>query len=116
VDRGGKFKERARLGIRFQTLVLADGTRLPVNTETIYRYGKAPANTSAAKIGGGAVVGAIIGGIVGGGKGAAIGATTGAGAGSASVMMSDRDVAEFPAGAEVTARVLAPVTVTVEHE
>ena len=26
VERGGKFKERARLGIRFHTLVLADGT------------------------------------------------------------------------------------------
>ncbi|HEX7798243.1 MAG TPA: hypothetical protein VF456_27960 [Vicinamibacterales bacterium] len=116
VDRGGKFKERARLGIRFQTLVMADGTRLPVTTETIYRYGNDRANTSAAKIGGGAVVGAIIGGIIGGGKGAAIGATTGAGAGTASVATSDRDAAVFPAGAEVTARILSPVTVTVEHE
>lgn len=116
VDRGGKFKERARLGIRFQTLVLADGTRLPITTETIYRFGNAPANTSAAKIGGGAVVGAIIGGIIGGGKGAAIGATTGAGAGTASVMTSDRDEAVFPSGAEVTARILSPVTVTVERE
>jgi hypothetical protein len=116
VDRGGKFKERARLGIRFQTLVMADGTRLPITTETIYRFGNPPANQSAAKIGGGAVVGAIIGGIIGGGKGAAIGATTGAGAGTASVMTSDRDVAVFPAGAEVTARILNPVTVTVEHE
>ncbi len=116
VDRGGKFKERARLGIRFQTLVMADGTRLPITTETIYRYGNPPANTSAAKIGGGAVVGAIIGGIIGGGKGAAIGATTGAGAGTASVATGDRDVAVFPAGAEVTARILSPVTVTVERE
>lgn len=116
VDRGGKFKERARLGIRFQTLVLADGTRLPITTETIYRFGNPPTNKSAAKIGGGAVVGAIIGGIIGGGKGAAIGATTGAGAGTASVMTSDADVAVFPAGAEVTARILSPVTVTVERE
>ena len=116
VDRGGKFKERARLGIRFQTLVMADGTRLPITTETIYRLGNPPANASAAKIGGGAVVGAIIGGIIGGGKGAAIGATTGAGAGTASVATGDRDVAVFPAGAEVTARILSPVTVTVERE
>jgi hypothetical protein len=116
VDRGGKFKERARLGIRFQTFVMADGTRLPVTTETIYRFGNPPTNQSAAKIGGGAVVGAIIGGIIGGGKGAAIGATTGAGAGTASVMAGDRDVAVFPAGAEVTARILNPVTVTVERE
>jgi hypothetical protein len=116
VDRGGKFKERARLGIRFQTLVMADGTRLPITTETIYRFGNPPTNASAAKIGGGAVVGAIIGGIIGGGKGAAIGATTGAGAGTASVMTGDRDEAVFPAGAEVTARMLSPVTVTVERE
>ena len=116
VDRGGKFKERARLGIRFQTLVLADGTRVPITTDTIYRYGNPPANASAAKIGGGAVVGAIIGGIIGGGKGAAIGATTGAGAGTATVMAGDRDVAVFPAGAEVTARILSPVTVTVEQK
>jgi hypothetical protein len=116
VDRGGKFKERARLGIRFQTLVLADGTRVPITTDTIYRYGNPPANASAAKIGGGAVVGAIIGGIIGGGKGAAIGATTGAGAGTATVMAGDRDEAVLPAGAEVTARILSPVTVTVEQK
>jgi hypothetical protein len=116
VDRGGKFKDRARLGIRFQTLVLADGTRLPITTETIYRYGNAPGNVSAAKIGGGAAIGAIIGGIIGGGKGAAIGATTGAGAGTASVMTSDRDAAVFTSGTEVTARILSPVTVTVERQ
>jgi hypothetical protein len=114
VERGGKFKERARLGIRFHTLTLADGTRLPISTETIYRDGDAPGNGSAAKIGGGAVAGAILGAIIGGGKGAAIGATTGAGAGTAAVVASDRNAATFPAGAEVTARILSPVTVTVE--
>jgi hypothetical protein len=114
VERGGKFKDRARLGIRFHTLVLADGTRLPITTETIYRYGDAPGQQSATKIGGGAVVGAIIGAIAGGAKGAAIGASTGAGAGTAVVASGDRSVATFPAGAEVTARMLSPVTVTVE--
>ena len=69
VERGGKFKERARLAVRFHTLVLADGTRLPVSTEAITRSGDAPSNSSAAT---------------------------------------------FPAGAEVTARILAPVTVTIE--
>src|SRR6185436_18200090 len=51
VERGGKFKERARLGIRFNTLVLADGTRLQISTDTIYRDGEAPGNSSAAKVG-----------------------------------------------------------------
>lgn len=114
VERGGKFKERARLGIRFHTLVLADGTRLPITTETIFREGDAPGNSSTAKVGGGAVAGAILGAILGGAKGAAIGATTGAGAGTAAVVAGDRRAAEFPAGTEVTARMLSPVTVTIE--
>ena len=49
VERGGKFKDRARLGIRFHTLVLADGSRLPISTDTIYRYGDAPGDGSAKK-------------------------------------------------------------------
>jgi len=114
VERGGKFKEQARLGIRFHTLVMADGSRLPITTETIYRYGAQPGNGSAAKIGGGAAVGVILGAIIGGGKGAAVGAATGAGAGTAGTASGDRSEASFPAGAEVTARILSPVTVTLE--
>ncbi len=114
VDRGGKLRERARIGIRFQTLVLSDGTRLPVSTETIYRYGEPPGDRGAAKIAGGAVAGAILGAIINGGKGAAIGAAAGAGAGTTAVMSGERSAAVFPAGAEVTARILAPVTVTIE--
>jgi hypothetical protein len=113
VEHGGKFKDRARLGIRFHTLVLADGTRVPMTTETIYRYGEPPGNSSSKKIGGGTVVGAILGAIAGGAKGAAIGATAGAGAGSAAVAAGDRSAATFPAGAQVTARILSPVTVTI---
>ena len=116
VERGGKFKERARLGIRFTTLVLADGTRLPMNTETIYREGEAPGNSSAAKIGGGAIGGAIIGGILGGAKGAAIGATAGAGGGAAAVQIGDRQEVTLPAGSPMTVRLLAPLTVTVEQQ
>ena len=115
VERGGKLKERARLGIRFHTLALADGTRLPISTETIYRYGDAPGDASAKKIGGGAVAGAILGAIIGGGKGAAIGATAGAAGGGAVVMNGDRSEAVFQSGAEVTARIVSPVTVTIER-
>jgi hypothetical protein len=114
VDRGGKFKERARLGIRFHTLVLADGTRLPITTETIYRDGTAPGNQSAAKIGGGAVGGAILGAILGGAKGAVIGATTGAGAGTAVVEAGERNAATLPPGTPLTVRLISPVTVTIE--
>jgi hypothetical protein len=116
VERGGKFKESARLGIRFHTLLTPDGEEHPISTDTIFRYGDAPGNGTAAKIGGGAVAGAILGAIIGGGKGAAIGASTGAGAGTVAVATSDRSIATFPAGAEITARILAPISITVEHD
>ena len=114
VDKGGRLKDQARLGIRFHTIVLADGTRLPINTETIYRDGDSPAKESAAKIGGGAVGGAVLGAILGGKKGAIIGSTVGAGAGGAAVAASEPNAATLPAGSTVTVRMSAPATVTVE--
>ena len=114
VERGGKFKERARLGVRFHTLVLADGTRIPIATETIYREGEAPGNASSTKVGAAAVGGAILGAILGGSKGAAIGAGVGAGAGTAVVVAGDRNTATLAAGTAMTVRILQPITVTTE--
>jgi len=115
VERGGRLKERARLGVRFTSIVLADGTRLPIETDTIYREGDSPTSESAAKIGGAAIGGAIIGGILGGAKGAAIGSAVGAGGGSAAVMAGGRNAATLPSGTPVTVRVQDPVVVTVER-
>jgi len=114
VERGGKMKERARLGVRFHTVILADGTEVPLQTETVLREGEAPGNASAAKVGGGAIGGAILGAILGGGKGAAIGAGVGAGAGTAAVMAGGRRPAQIQAGSPMTVKVLSPVTVSVE--
>jgi hypothetical protein len=114
VERGGKVRERARLGIRFHTLVLGDGTTLPVRTETIYREGDSPARESAAKIGGATIGGAIIGGIFGGKKGAILGGSAGAAGGTAVVMSGDRSEASIQSGSTVTVRLSEPVTVTVE--
>lgn len=115
VERGGRLKDRARLGVRFTSIVLADGTRLPIATETVFREGDAPGGESAAKIGGGAIGGAIIGGILGGAKGAAIGGAIGAGGGTAAVLGGGRNAATLPAGTPVTVRVQDPVVVTVER-
>jgi len=115
VDRGGKFKERARIGIRFHTLVLADGTRIPIATETIYREGEGAGPSTSQKMGGGAVGGAILGAILGGGKGMAIGAAAGAGAGAAAVAAGDRNAATLPAGSPLTVRQVQPITVTSER-
>jgi hypothetical protein len=116
VERGGKIKERARLGIRFHTVVLADGSRLNIRTDSVVREGASPANESAAKIGGAAVGGAILGAILGGGKGAVIGGSVGAAGGTAAQMASGRNPAVLPAGTTVSVRVQQPVSVTVEKE
>jgi hypothetical protein len=114
VERGGKLKDRAKLGVRFTSIVLADGTRVPIETDTIVREGEGQGSASAAKIGGGAIGGAIIGGIIGGAKGAAIGSAAGAGAGSAAVMAGGRSTATLTAGSPVTVRLQQPATVTVD--
>jgi len=114
VERGGKVKQAARLGVRFHTLVLADGREVPLSTEPVYREGESPAADSARKIGGAAIGGAILGAIVGGGKGAVIGGATGAAGGSAVVMAGDRNAATLAAGSVVTVRLSAPATIDVE--
>ena len=115
VERGARVRERARLGVRFTSIVLGDGTRLPIDTQPIYRDGDSIRNENAAKIGGGAIGGAIIGGILGGAKGAAIGGALGGGAGTAAVAAAGRNAATLPSGAPVTVRIERPVTVTVER-
>ena len=114
VERGGKVREKARLGVRFHTLVLADGTTLPIRTEALLREGDSPAGESASKIGGAAVGGAILGAILGGKRGAILGGTAGAAGGTAAVMAGGRNPAVLESGSPVTVRLTSPVTVTVE--
>ena len=116
VDRGGRMKGKARLAIRFHTIVLADGTQVALKTDPVVREGESPGGESAAKVGGAAIGGAILGAILGGGKGAAIGGAVGAGAGTAAAMTNDRSPATLTAGTTVTVRMQAPVTVTVQKE
>ena len=116
VERGGKMKTAARIGVRFHTLVLADNTRMPIHTEAIYREGKSPGNESAAKVGGAAVGGAILGAILGGGKGAAIGGAVGAAGGTGAVMAGGRNPAILASGTSLTVRLSQPVTVVVERD
>ena len=116
VVRGGKVRERARLSIRFHTVVVGNGDRLALRTDAITREGTSPGRESATKIGAGAVGGAILGAILGGGKGAAIGAGVGAGGGTAAVMAGDRNIVTIPAGSTVSVRIQQPVSVTVDKE
>jgi hypothetical protein len=115
VDKGGKLKSPARLGIRFHTLVLTDGSEVALHTEPIYREGESPTGNSTKRIGGAAIGGAILGGILGGSKGAILGGTTGAAGGTAVVMAGDRNPAVLAPGTIVTARLSAPATITVQR-
>jgi len=116
IEHGGRFKDRARVGVRFETLILGDNTRVPIHTETIFRNGEPPTGEAASKIGASAVLGAILGGVIGGRKGAAIGGAAGAAGGTAAVMAGGVNEATIPAGTPLSLRLTAPVTVLVERD
>jgi hypothetical protein len=115
VDRGGKFRERPRLGLRFDTMILTDGTRLSIKTDTIYREGDSPSADATAKVGAGTVAGAILGAVLGGKKGAAIGGAAGAAGGVATVMSGDGNETAIRAGAPLTVRLADDLTVLVQR-
>ena len=115
VERGGRFKNRPRLGLQFDRMILADGTRVSLKTDTIYREGDSPTADATAKVGTGAVAGAILGGIIGGKKGAVIGSTVGAAGGVATVMRSDGNEASLAAGAPLTVRLTDDVAILIKR-
>jgi hypothetical protein len=116
VEHGGRFHERARVGVRFTSVEVADDMRIPIQTETIFREGDAPGGEATSKVGSGAVLGAIIGAVLGGKRGAAIGAGAGAAGGTAVVMASDANPATIPAGTTLTVRLSEPATVLIRHD
>lgn len=67
------------LGIRFHTVVLANGDKLTLRTDQMPAGARIRGARAPRGIGGAAIGGAILGAILGGGKGAAIGAGVGAG-------------------------------------
>jgi len=115
VEAGGKMRNKARLAVRFHTLVLEDGTRAQIQTDVIFREGDSPGQAAASKMGAAAAGGAILGAILGGGKGAAIGGSIGAAGGAAAVMAGRRSSAVLPAGTAVTVRLQQPVGIMVER-
>jgi hypothetical protein len=114
VENGGRFKERARLGIAFHALVLPDGESIDIETEPVFREGDDVGRKAGTRIGASAAGGAIIGAIFGGEKGAAIGAAAGAGAGTAVTAAQKPSEARFRAGSVVTVRLVAPVSITLQ--
>jgi len=116
VERGGKFKDRPRLGVRFTTIILADNVRVPIQTETIFRVGDSPTPEATAKIGGSAVVGTLLGAVIGGKKGAAIGSAAGAAGGTGAVMAGGRNETGLTNNTPLTVRLTAPVTFVIDRQ
>jgi hypothetical protein len=116
VERGGKFKDRPRLGVRFTTIILADNVRVPIQTETIFRVGDSPMPEASAKIGGSAVVGTLLGAVIGGKKGAAIGTAAGAAGGTGAVMAGSRNETGLANNTPLTVRLTSPVTFVIDRQ
>jgi hypothetical protein len=112
VDRPGRVKGTARLGLRF-TSVTVDGRREDIRSNPVMFEGEQTKGEDATKIGAGAGIGAVIGGIVGGGDGAAKGAAIGGAAGTGAVLATrGRDI-RLASGADINATLATPVDVTV---
>jgi type IV secretion system protein VirB10 len=128
VQRPGRVKGRAELGLRFDTLELPDGQVYDLSAsltdldagqkETVSEEGQVEGQGSkkrdAVTIGAGAGIGAAIGAITGGGKGAATGGAIGAGAGTAAVLLTRGKDVEIKRGAEVAIQLDRPLSVTIE--
>lgn len=132
VQRAGTVSGQSRLQLRFQRVILSDGTRLPLvaTLRDIHMGGggvggaitggpgktteeggversKTRSTVGTTAAGGG--VGAVLGGLMGGGKGAGIGAVLGAGAGA--ILGSRGGDVHLKQGTEMTIRLDRPLTV-----
>lgn len=112
VQRSGRVKGRALIGVRFNRIRVGD-TRYMIQTANIARRAPATKKVDATKIGIGAGAGALVGALTGGKKGAAIGTGVGAAGGTAVVMSTRGKEVSLGRGAVVTTRLSSPVTVRV---
>lgn len=93
VERSGRVKGVARMGVKLTEIHASDGTVIPVATDSYVVVAKKTYGKDAQKVGIGAGVGAAIGAIAGGGGGALKGAGAGAGAGGGAVLATRGDPA-----------------------
>jgi len=111
VQRSGKVKGRASLGLRFNTLT-ARGHEYPI-VARVSRVAPATKADDAKKIGIPAAAGAAIGAIVGGGKGALVGTAVGGGAGTAVVLSTPGKPVTLARGRVLTVSLARSVDVRV---
>ena len=112
IKESGQLSGRAQLRLSLTGISLR-GQTYPLITGDYQLAGKSRSTGTAAKVGGGAVVGALIGAAVGGGKGAAVGAGVGAGAGTVAQIATKGDQIHIPSETILDFTLDQPVTVPV---
>jgi len=113
VEGSGRVKGRARIAYRFTSLRLGN-ERHAIQTASIAHQAEATKSDDAKKIGIGAGIGAVVGAIAGGGDGAAKGAAIGGAGGTGVVLATKGKEVRLGAGANVSTRLTAPLTVQIE--
>lgn len=95
-DQGGRVKGKASLTLALKSLHLANGTTIPIATNSVTQVAKSGTGKNLKRTGIATGAGAAIGAIAGGGKGAGIGAGIGAGAGVATNLATRGPAADIP--------------------
>lgn len=117
--RSGKVKGRARVAVRFDTLVPkgpnAADERYKIRTASVGRSAQATKRKDALEIGAPAAGGALIGALLGGKKGALVGTAVGGGAGAAVVLSTRGKEVRLARGAALTLQLTEPVMIRVKR-
>lgn len=115
VDQPGKVKGRAAIGFTAESVDLATGETVPVQTSQFNSRAPSGKKKDATKIAVTTGVGTVVGALIGGKKGAAIGAATGAGVGTTIVLTTKGDHVAIPKDAELEFVLQNPVDIEI-HE
>jgi hypothetical protein len=110
VKSAGKFAGQSQVVLQLDS-VTAGGKTYNLQTDPYKKTGSSRGKNTAAKVGGGAVVGSIIGALAGGGKGAAIGAAAGAGVGGGVQAATKSQQIKLPSETVLNFTLQAPITV-----
>jgi hypothetical protein len=110
VKSAGKFAGQSAVVLQLDS-VTAGGKTYNVQTDQYKKTGSSRGKNTAAKVGGGAVVGSIIGALAGGGKGAAIGAAAGAGVGGGVQAATKSQQIKLPSETILNFTLQSPITV-----
>lgn len=110
----GRLKRPAEISLMLTSITPNGGQQTPISTQTWSVSGKSHKRHDIEMIGGGAGVGAAIGAIAGGGKGAAIGSMVGAAGGTGAAFATGKKEIDLPTETQMTFRLSAPATFTVQ--